>query len=421
MLTTYPIEYIVNIARSGSKFYRELYKDLPLDGWCLQDLPIVPFEKLMEVAHNDFSQLLTGKPSDGIMSTSSGTTGSPKSSVISRNEWDTFNRLISLKHWRDGVLKDGDVIANIAMAPKLSFLAVTHVLQVSPIKCIEIPLSGTRSTDEIVRSCQKLKANVLAGLTPTLINVAFYIEKNNIKDLNIDCLLYGGEAMYGDQYNYLKKVFPNAKIISFLYGTAEIGLIGYSNETCSYNQNIVHNECCIMEIIDELTGKVIDEPYKKGMIVATSLAKLVMPAIRCPTGDKGMWVDDAGKKDRRFSLSERILEPLCFRDLKFSIEDIKKFIQENNSKINILRLQLIISKKASKEVLTINIACANKSKNINHIKEGIKEAFYNKYPRLEIMEKQENILDFQINLVEPEDIAPIDSISAKHKIFVNEI
>jgi len=132
-MKSYPIETIVSLARSLSPYYRELYKEIPDKGWKLPDLPPVIQKDFWEHNTVDDNRLLTGDMSDGIIFKSGGTTGKPKFSVYSREEWETMTGTFGLHLAEGGLEKEIELpISFMQVNCIAAFFSSTIALSVAP-------------------------------------------------------------------------------------------------------------------------------------------------------------------------------------------------------------------------------------------------------------------------------------------------
>lgn len=305
-MKTYPLETVVSVARSLSPYYRELYQDVPPEGWTLAGLPPVDQQSFWK--HNTVhgNRLLTGAMADGIIFKSGGTTGMPKFSVYSREEWETMTGTFGY-HLAEGGLEKGDRVANLFYAGELysSFLFLHDSLQRCPVEVMIFPISGAAPVDFMARELKDFGINTLLGVPTQLINLTEHIRKEKIRGLDIRKVYFGGESMYEDQRTLMEEVFPGIRIFSVGYASVDGGLLGFIDRGCGFNEHRVFDGYNIIEIVDEATGEVISETNREGRILTTNLSRLLMPIIRYPAGDRGIWIEEEGAPNRKFRIMGR--------------------------------------------------------------------------------------------------------------------
>ncbi|MEN3258202.1 hypothetical protein AAH678_05185 [Sodalis endosymbiont of Spalangia cameroni] len=303
-MIVYSLQQLVAIARHASPFYRRLYRNLG-PTFQLETLPIARFEDVMRAVHADFRSLFTRERLSGMFYTTSGTTGRPKATLFGREEWRTINRLLAMTHWRNGLLRDGDVVLNLSEPGSASFMAVHRVVDLFAGRCAEIPLGCDRDYDDIIAHYQAFNANVITGMNPTFLGLAHRLLATQGPDPRITRLLGGGQHLMGLQPALLREAFPNATLYPFLYGTTEVGQVAWSAAPTEQNAYRPFSEICTVEIVDSTSGDVIRRPDVKGALVVTSYVRLQAPAIRMDTGDNALWRDPPDAPGARFALCGR--------------------------------------------------------------------------------------------------------------------
>ena len=302
----YSLDEIIHYARSHSKYYADLYKDIPEDA---------PFEQLPLINQADFwahcdqegGTVATRQQTDGQIFKSGGTTGDPKYSLYTAEEWETFCEGSGAVLTRGG-LKNGMKIANLFYAGGMyaSFLYTYSMLYFAPAKTIMYNLSGNISIEEMVSTILKHQVNCIAGVPSILTKMVSYIDEHQLTGFAVDTIYFAGETLYMDQREKMCKTF--GREISFrsvFYASNDGGPIGYFTEDCGFNEHRVLSDLCKLEIIDPETGEVITQMNKPGEIYITSLFKTLIPMIRYPSGDMGEYVEPEGVADRKFKILGR--------------------------------------------------------------------------------------------------------------------
>ena len=303
---TYSLEEIIKYARTNSKYYADLHKDIPMNA-PLTDYPLIDQDDFWSHCDKDGGTIITRPQTDGQIFKSGGTTGSPKYSLYSAEEWETMCRCSGRVLYKGG-LKNGVKVANLFYAGGLyaSFLYTYSMLFFSHVKTIVYNLSGNISIEEIVDTVLQHKINCIAGLPSMLTKIVAYIKENDLTGFNVDTIYFAGETMYPDQRAKIRETFgENVDIRSVFYASNDGGPIGYFSTDCGYNEHRSMSELCIIEIIDPDTGEVITEMNRSGEIYITSLFKTLIPLIRYPVGDMGEYTEPEGVPDRKFRMLGR--------------------------------------------------------------------------------------------------------------------
>lgn len=303
---TYSINEIISYTRENSKYYAELYKDVP-ENASLEELPLVDQDHFWAHCDKNGGTVATRPQTDGQIFKSGGTTGDPKYSLYTAEEWQTMCECSGAVLARGG-LSNGTKIANLFYAGSLyaSFIYTYSMLYFAPAKTIMYNLSGNVSIEEMVNTILDHQINCIAGLPSILTKIVSYVEEHNMAGFAVDTVYFAGETLYQDQREKISRVFGREiEFRSIFYASNDGGPIGYFTQDCGFNEHRVMSDLCKMELIDPDTGEVITEMNKAGVIYITCLFKTLIPLIRYPAGDMGEYTEPEGSADRKFRILGR--------------------------------------------------------------------------------------------------------------------
>ncbi len=353
---SFPLEEIVSFARSQSPYYVGLYEGLQ-DEPQLADLPIIDKEAFWQAHQLDRQSVLTGPLDNGIVLNSGGSTGAPKYSYFSDQEWDSMIGLSS-KTYEAAGLCDGDRVANLFASGNLyaSFLFATESLKWMRPKVVQFPLGVAPNFAPAAAIIRAFKINVLAGVPSQLLRIIYHLEAQGMDGVRIDRIVYGGELFSQDRRDFLEKKFPGIQICSAGYASVDAGLIGYADAECEAGEHRVFDGAMIMEIIDEVTGESIDEAGKPGRIVFTSLIRRLMPLIRYPSGDRAHWVESPGSANRKFQLLGRSEESARIAHCNLDVSTVAKLLEPFRANYGIEQFQLLVTRENLHDCLTLRIS-----------------------------------------------------------------
>ncbi|KYP97139.1 hypothetical protein BG74_05435 [Sodalis-like endosymbiont of Proechinophthirus fluctus] len=111
---------------------------------------IACFEDVMRAVHEDFPGPLSTHERLSDMFYTSCITGLPKAKLCGCEEWRTINRLLVMTHWRNGLLRDSDVVLNLSKPGSALFIAVHRIVDLFTGRCAEISLGCDRDHDDII-------------------------------------------------------------------------------------------------------------------------------------------------------------------------------------------------------------------------------------------------------------------------------
>lgn len=128
----------IEFARTHSPFYRKLYSSLPRGPLQLSELPVINPIDFWRSNPSAGNELCTSPHADGVVFASGGSTGSPKTSLVSKSELKAVSQYVSSCLVSAGVWP-GDRVANFFVAGDLysSFF-------VTSLGVVECPVSSAR-------------------------------------------------------------------------------------------------------------------------------------------------------------------------------------------------------------------------------------------------------------------------------------
>jgi phenylacetate-CoA ligase len=368
-VSIYNFNDLVNFVRKESPYYKELYSDLK-DEFSIEDLPILCQDDFW--SKNTFSnnKVLTSDLNDGVVFKSGGTTGNPKFSAFTKDEWNQFT-----KDFGQGMdqlkMQEGDLCANLFYSGDLyaSFLFINKSVEQMKTPVAQFPITGQTDVEEALSIISTYKVNVLFGVPTSLLSMAAH--SHEVYE-NVNQIYYGGEPLFEDQKEQLLKTFPNAYISSIGYASVDGGQLGYVDESCSKGEHKVFKST-IVEIVNPDTGEVIKNCDEVGKLVFTNLTRKLMPIIKYPVGDMGRWIE----YPKKFQLLGRSDEGARIGPITINRDDITDIFKSYNLLEKVKNFQLIIKRKDSKDYLELIIASEN-NKSLENELENLRfsEKFY---------------------------------------------
>ena len=377
-MKTYPLKTIIAQAKMLSPFYKDLYKNIIEDGqWKLEDLPLVKQKPFWDANKIKGNQLLTNELHDGIVFKSGGTTGDPKFSAYTKMEWETMTSYFGQYFGSNG-LKTGDSVANLFYVGELysSFVFLSDTIERCPVEVTIFPISGSAPAEFIINTIRDFDINVVLCVPTTIMSLADYIQANKIEGIHLDTIYFGGETMYEDQRNHLKEIFPGVEIRSVGYASVDAGLLGFADDSCGFNEHRQFDGYNIIEIIDEETGLPIEETGKQGKVYSTNLSRLLMPIIRYPVGDNGVWIEEKGNPHRKYKILGRSEEGARIGPVTFYVEDFQHILKQFEGEFAASNSQMVIEHFEHKDCLTLRIAVHEKPNNIESLNKAIIKMLY---------------------------------------------
>lgn len=350
------IEELLAFARERSPFYKELYEGVPRGEADLTRYPVIDQKAFWAANTVVDNRVMTGPMADGIVFKSGGTTGSPKYSVFTNEEWEKFTAAFGEGMRRNG-LAPGEKIANLFYAGELyaSFLFIGKCIERAGVG-INYPISGAAPLEEIVAVLSRFEIGTVAGVPTTVLRLIAHLERPSAQELSVDKILFGGESMYLDQRHAIERAFPGCRVSSIGYASVDGGELGYADPSCGPEEHRCFGGSTVLEIIDEDSGEAIADVDRPGKVVVTNLDRRLMPLIRYPAGDRAVWVEPAGAPDRKYRLLGRSEEGARIGPMTLYVHDVQKVLGAFADRVDVQAFQIVVEHSGGIDGATLQIA-----------------------------------------------------------------
>jgi phenylacetate-coenzyme A ligase PaaK-like adenylate-forming protein len=253
--------------------------------------------------------------------------------------------------------------------------------------------------ETIVQNLLSFKANAIITIPSVLLSLAEYVQTHNI-DLKIEKVSVGGEHLFKESREYLKKILGVKKIASTGYTTNDTGAIGYQCEhLVGTSLHHVHEDLHYVEILDPETNEPV-KPGEIGKIVVTNLQRTLMPTVRYEVGDLCRWVEmecNCGRKTRILELLGRSDDIVIIGGGNITPEVISKAIYPFDSLSS--HFQMIVKLVRGKD--TLEVVVEAKEEHFDDISVQVKEAILKLSKELAVMLSNGLIHDVSVHIVKP--------------------
>lgn len=259
-----------------SPFYQKKFKDIPFKVSSLEEYAALPCIEKRELAANcppKSLSMLTEKPKRAYIFSAGGTTGLKKYVYYSADEFARSAKYFGQGFKAAGITQE-DIVANFFNPGALWTAFPATNIALEETGCTILSLTANQSMEMTLNYLKEFKANVILGITGSLVLLAEKAEELGL-NISLDKVLFSGEPMPESAEKYLKKVFNAKKVNSLGYAAVEVGPIGYQCEHCEPNEYHIFDDFCYTEIADD------------GNIIITTLGRKLHPLIRFKVGDRG--------------------------------------------------------------------------------------------------------------------------------------
>lgn len=293
-IQSFALEMAKNLSFYNSNY--EKFSQLPLiDGKILSKHSIL--------TDNGF---INNKVKGNIVYSSGGTTGAPKYSVFTNDEFEIITKLLANSYMNLG-LCPSDRVGNLFMAANLwsSFNAIHQALAYCNV--MQFPIGGQCA--EALKYLEQFKVNVVFGVPSLLVNMAL-----ESKGLKINKIFYAGEVLTQSHKKVLFECWGTQQFYSAGYASVDVGPIGYQDLDCSGSEHYLFEDLVHLEVINEEA-------------VVTSKIRQAMPIIRYKTGDRVEIISKENGKTK-FKILGRTDSLINIWGCRFYFEDLNSLFKK---------------------------------------------------------------------------------------------
>jgi phenylacetate-coenzyme A ligase PaaK-like adenylate-forming protein len=310
---------------------------------------------------------------------SGGSSGKPK---LSGYTWEDYNQ--QMQAGAEGLFAAGfdvkkDRCINLFYCGHLygGFLSIFTVLE--KLGAVQFPMAAVEDLNEVADTIINNKINTLLGM-PSYIIRLFQTQEEKLSSYSgIDKIFYGGEMFNPQQAVHLKNKFGVKLIKSLVYGSNDIGPMGFACEYCEDGVHHLFTDAQILEIFKLNEDKPVDKG-EIGRLLFTPLFRKGQNITRYEIGDLGKWIDGecpCGRTSPRFKLMGRYGDIFKAGTNFLNYREFVKCLSDHLGYSGLLQLEIeyeqgheqIIVKLDKKQNITENDAYTILTKEYNDLKE----------------------------------------------------
>lgn len=251
----------------------------------LATLPILSPDELKANLPPKGNGLLTAPLGNSISFGSGGTTGDPK--FIHRTNYENHvNAELIGKGYALSIFDSSDVVANLLFAGNMWASFLSHNEAIEATGAHVLPIAGNIALEDMISVIRAFKPTGAISIPSVILSIAEYVDRNNLTDISIPKIVTGGEHLFPEAKDYIRRTLHTEKFASTGYLSNDTGCIGFQCEKCEGTVHHIHEDYCIMEVVDPETGKPVADG-EEGKILVTNYNRLLMPLIRYDIGDMG--------------------------------------------------------------------------------------------------------------------------------------
>lgn len=280
-------------------YYRRAWPE----GAPFEALPLLAKAQLLAETPPGGTGLFTREPVEGHWLRSGGSTGDPKLSIYTYEDYEADMARAARGAFAAG-LRPGDKVANVFFAGDLygSFLSINRTLEL--LRCNSFPFTQAAPVENVVAALKLFGIDTVAGLSN---NVQAVLSAAAAEGLTVRRAFYAGEPFPQAERDRWREALGLETVRSIGYGAVDAGPMGYQCAFCTGDTHHLHDDHVWLEILDPDTGVPVPEGVT-GEIVVTNLNRKLMPLVRYRIGDLARWEEGpcpCGAPGRRFTLLGR--------------------------------------------------------------------------------------------------------------------
>ena len=374
----------LEFVRAHSPLYRELWRDAWKDGAQpppLRELPVTDHARYWAANVPGANQLLTGPHDDGVVFKSGGTTGNPKFSFFSNDDWSAFCRIFGAGMRRAG-LRPGERVANVFYGGQLyaSLLFVGRCIEEAG-GGVNFPIAGFAPPEEVVDALREFQIDTVAGVPTSIMNLIPHLQAA-AGSLNVSRFVYGGETMFPDQVDALRRAVPGCRVQSIGIAGVDYGEMGWVDDSCAPGVHRAFDESTVLELLDEDNAP-LDDAGAEGALAITNFRRRLMPIVRYPVGDRGRWIDPPATPGRRFQVLGRTEKGARIGPATLYMEDVQRVLDASAKPFGMVSFQMVVEHDDRRDRCRLRVAVANPALVPPNASDAVRDAFYAERPLFE--------------------------------------
>jgi len=350
-----------------------------------EDLPITGKDYFLDAVPPENSQLFVK---------SGGSSDTPK---LSGYTWHDYSA--QMQAAADGLFAAGfdvknDRCMNLFYGGHLygGFLSIFTILE--KLGATQFPMSAVDDLDYIAQIIIEQRVNTLCGMPNFLIRL-FQEQGNQLAAYKgVKKLFYAGEMFNPRQITHLQETFGIELIQSMVYGSNDIGPMGFPCPFCQHGVHHLMVDTQRLEIFKLNADQPVDRG-ETGRLLFTPLMREGQPITRYEIGDLGCWVEGdcpCGRTAPRFKLMGRYGDIFKAGTNFLNYQIIGRCLSTHMGYDGLLQLQL--DYVAGRERLTVRLdqACGVDP-------DMAQEVLTSHYPDLREVTVEESLIDFTVEHV----------------------
>lgn len=354
-ITLMRLNAFLRYARQHSPFYSKTLPEADLNSLGdIAKLPILSPAVLKENLPPKGRGILTTSLGNSISFGSGGTTGDPKF-IHRTNKENHENAKLIGKGYALSIFDKSDIVANLLFAGNMWASFLSHNEAVESTGAHVLPIAGNIALTDMISVIRAFKPTGAISIPSVILSIAEYVDKNNLSDVKIKKIVTGGEHLFPEAKAYIAKVLGTEKFASTGYLSNDTGCIGFQCQECKGPIHHIHEDYCLMEVVDPETNEPMPDG-ESGKILVTNFSRTLMPLIRYDIGDMGCILThrcSCGRKVRLMKLEGRSDDTLIIGGGNIQLDSISSIVSAFDDLSYHFRMIAEIENKKDKFILEV--------------------------------------------------------------------
>lgn len=205
-----------------------------------------------------------------------------------------------------------------------------------------------------------------------------------------------------DQVAALQRVLPGCVVQSVGIAGVDYGEMGWSEPGTEPGVHRCFDESTVLEILDD-HGRPIDELQTPGDLVITNFRRRLMPVIRYPVGDRGIWLDPPGTPSRRFRVLGRSNNCARIGPVSLYAEDVHDVLARVAGH-QVINFQIVVEHVDRRDRCTVRAAVSHPEAVSGELSHAVLETLMRERPMISDLVARGIIHPVVIEWVSPRDL-----------------
>ncbi|MBI4402879.1 MAG: hypothetical protein HY537_01885 [Deltaproteobacteria bacterium] len=395
------LKQTILFARQQVPFYKDRLNAFePRSDYPLANVPTLDCQAVRPLLPPQSEALVAGNRHDFTVFQSGGTTGMPKTTLFSDEEFEALAHPNARGFFAVGLIPS-DRVANLWAVGGLymTFLHINRMLQ--QYGCTSFPFSNHTPASFVHTVTRLFQINCFSGIASVVLNTLRQMTELGLDGIQIEKIYYGGEHLYEADRKELESKFGIRQIFAPGYGTVDSWYLGYQCLKCPPGVFHAHDDQVYLEILEENSNQPC-RAEQTGMLYATPFLRRLTPIIRYRIGDRAHWLGrtcDCGRTTPLFQLLGRGDDVLRIGYDSIDYNSVQEVICKTAGCLGSVQMEK--QREQGRDKLIIRVETEVPADQFGRLSQELEERILDYRPMIKEFVSKNSIWPLQIELVPP--------------------